>query len=114
MTPIEDAAMSSISHLRLRMGIIATCREINRIGLNQGTSGNISHRIDGGMLITPSSLPYDQMEPEDVVEMGFDATYEGRRRPSSEWRFHRDILKERTDANVVLHTHSVFCTTLAV
>ena len=98
----------------LRAGIIHTCREMNRIGLNQGTSGNVSHRTATGMLITPTSLPYDQMAPEDIVAMDFDASYEGRHRPSSEWRFHRDILKGRDDANVVLHTHSVYCTTLAV
>ncbi|MFO1151507.1 MAG: class II aldolase/adducin family protein [Alsobacter sp.] len=94
--------------------MIETCLEMNRSGLNQGTSGNVSHRIDGGMLITPTSLPYDQMAPEDIVEMAWDASYEGRHRPSSEWRFHRDILRARPDVNVVLHTHSVYCTTLAV
>ncbi len=104
----------AIDHLDVRRGIIETCIEMNRSGLNQGTSGNVSHRIDGGMLITPTSLPYDEMQVEDVVEMGFDGTYVGRRRPSSEWRFHRDILKNRPDVEVVLHTHSVYCTTLAV
>jgi L-fuculose-phosphate aldolase len=105
---------SGPSHPELRRGIIETCLEMNRSGLNQGTSGNVSHRIEGGMLITPTSLPYDQMAPEDIVEMAWDAAYEGRHRPSSEWRFHRDILRHRPDANVVLHTHSVYCTTLAV
>lgn len=102
-----------MSHTKLRKGIIETCLEMNRSGLNQGTSGNVSHRIPEGMLITPTSLPYSQMKPEDIVAMNFDGTYSGRRLPSSEWRFHRDILKNRTDANVVLHTHSVYCTTLA-
>jgi L-fuculose-phosphate aldolase len=87
---------------------------MNRSGLNQGTSGNVSHRIEGGMLITPTSLPYERMQPTDIVEMAWDATYAGPHRPSSEWRFHRDILKNRPDVNVVLHTHSVYCTTMAV
>lgn len=100
--------------LPIRKGIIETCREMNRIGLNQGTSGNLSHRIPDGLLITPTSLPYDRMTPPDIVRMSFDGTYKGRHRPSSEWRFHRDILKERTDVNVVLHTHSVYSTTLSV
>jgi len=52
------------------------------------------------------------MTPEDIVEMDFDGTYVGRR-PSSEWRFHRDILRKRDDVNVVLHCHSVYATTLA-
>jgi L-fuculose-phosphate aldolase len=87
---------------------------MNRNGLNQGTSGNLSHRIPSGMLITPTSLPYDRMQPEDIVAMDFAANYEGKYRPSSEWRFHRDILRAREDVNVVLHTHSTFSTTLAV
>ena len=103
-----------MSHKKLRNGIIDTCLEMNRSGLNQGTSGNVSHRVDGGMLITPTSLPYDKMKPADIVEMNFDGTFSGRHRPSSEWRFHRDILKKRTDVNIVLHTHSVYTTTLAV
>lgn len=101
-------------HTELRQGIVDTCREMNRNGLNQGTSGNVSHRIPAGMLITPTSLPYDCMRPEDIVAMDFAANYEGRHRPSSEWRFHRDILLARDDVNVVLHTHSTFSTILAV
>jgi len=106
--------MTRRTHARLRQGIVETCREMNRIGLNQGTSGNLSHRIPGGMLITPSSLPYDRMEADDIVTMAYSAEYEGRHRPSSEWRFHRDILKARADVNVVLHTHSTFSTVVAV
>src|SRR3982074_3813445 len=98
----------------LRQGIVDTCQEMNRNGLNQGTSGNLSHRISNGMLITPTSLPYDRMRSEDIVAIDFAANYEGTHRPSSEWRFHRDILRARDDVNVVLHTHSTFSTVLAV
>jgi L-fuculose-phosphate aldolase len=97
-----------------RREMVETCRRMNASGINQGTAGNISIRNPGGFLITPTSLPYDQMEPEDLVQMAFDGTFEGRRRPSSEWRFHRDILQARHDINVVLHCHSVYATTLAV
>ena len=58
-----------MSHKKIRQSIIETCLEMNRSGLNQGTSGNLSHRVDGGMLITPTSLPYDRMKPEDIVEI---------------------------------------------
>ena len=96
----------------LREEMVAICRRTNSSGINQGTAGNLSVRAGDGFLITPSSLPYDTMTPDDIVEMGFDGTYVGRR-PSSEWRFHRDILKARSDMNVVLHCHSVYATTLA-
>ena len=96
----------------LRRKMIDTCLRMNASGLNQGTSGNLSVRAGDGFLITPSSLPYEEMEPRDIVAMAFDGSYEGRR-PSSEWRFHRDILKHRPDVDVVLHCHSVYATTLA-
>lgn len=97
----------------LRKEMVDICRRMNSSGINQGTAGNLSVRLDKGFLVTPSGMPYENMKPEDIVEMDFDGTYVGRR-PSSEWRFHRDILKARTDINVVLHCHSMFATTLAV
>lgn len=100
-----------MSH-EIRERIVETCRAMERAGINQGTAGNLSVRHGDGFLITPSSLPYDRMTPEDVAEMGFDGTYAGRR-PSSEWRFHRDILRARTDVDVVLHCHSVHATAVA-
>lgn len=96
----------------LRKEMVAICRRMNAAGINQGTAGNLSLRAGDGFLVTPSGMPYETMVPEDIVEMDFDGTYAGRR-PSSEWRFHRDILKTRGDINVVLHCHSVYATTLA-
>jgi L-fuculose-phosphate aldolase len=106
MTPYDDMAT--------RREMVATCCRMNDSGINQGTAGNLSIRNPMGFLITPTSLPYDRMQPEDLVQMSFDGTYEGARRPSSEWRFHRDILDSRRDIEVVLHCHSLYATTLAV
>ena len=103
----------SLDDLAQRRAMVDTCRRMNASGINQGTAGNISLRDGDGFLVTPTSLPYDAMEPEDLVRMSFDGSYEGRRRPSSEWRFHRDILASRRDIDVVLHCHSVYATTLA-
>jgi L-fuculose-phosphate aldolase len=96
----------------LRQEMVDTCRAMDAKGINQGTAGNLSVRHDDGFLITPSSMPYDTMQPEDIVAMGWDGTYVGRR-PSSEWRFHRDILRARQDVNVVLHCHSLYATSVA-
>ncbi len=106
--------MGKPTHRRLRKAIIATAREMNAVGINQGTSGNLSVRIPEGLLITPTSLRYEAMAPEDIVEMRPDGSCAGRRRPSSEWRFHRDLLLARPDIDVVLHCHATYCTTLAV
>jgi L-fuculose-phosphate aldolase len=107
--------MSKAEERALRRDMVDTCRKMNATGINQGTAGNLSVRLDSdSFLITPSSLPYDVMTPDDIMKMGFDGTFEGKHRPSSEWRFHRDILRHRQDINVVLHCHSIYATTLAV
>lgn len=101
----------------VREAIVAQCRWMNASGLNQGTSGNISVRWKEGMLITPSSTPYDDMTAEMICRMPLDAgpeAAEGPRRPSSEWRFHRDVLAARPEFGAVVHTHSTFATALAI
>jgi L-fuculose-phosphate aldolase len=105
--------MNELAERQVRSEMVATCRRMNAAGINQGTSGNLSVRTAGGFLITPTSLSYERMEPGDIVEMSFDGSYHGSHLPSSEWRFHRDILRARGDVNVVLHCHSVYATTLA-
>jgi L-fuculose-phosphate aldolase len=107
--------MTKANELALRRDMVATCRQMNATGINQGTAGNLSVRLDAdGFLVTPSSLAYEKMQPDDIMKMGFDGVFEGKHNPSSEWRFHRDILRARQDINVVLHCHSVYATTLAV
>ncbi|MEX2642794.1 MAG: class II aldolase/adducin family protein [Acetobacterales bacterium] len=98
---------------RLRRALLATARRMGALGLNTGTSGNVSVRFGDGLLITPSGRPYDRCTPGDMVELGRDGTPRGSGRPSSEWRFHRDILAARVDAGAVVHAHSPFCTALS-
>jgi L-fuculose-phosphate aldolase len=102
------------AELRLRREVIETCRKMNAIGINQGTSGNISVRFGDGLLLTPSGMDYDALQPEDIVFMRADGSHAGRHNPSSEWRFHRDILAWRPDVGAVVHTHSLYATTLAI
>ncbi len=92
--------------------LIKTCIEMESKGINQGTSGNLSIRYKNSFLITPSSISYNDMTPEDIVEMDWEGRFTGKQ-PSSEWRFHRDILKSRNDINVVLHCHSINATSLS-
>ena len=103
-----------MSDFALRQEIIARCLEMNASGLNQGTSGNLSARSGGGMLITPSGVAYEQLAPEDIVGMNLDGTYQHRLACSSEWRFHRDIYLARPEVNAVVHAHPTYCTALAI
>jgi len=112
--------MSKKAHkqeLELRTAIIAACRHMNAIGLNQGTSGNISARFGDRMLITPSGVPYGDMAPEDLAAMPVEGEYgswDGPLAPSSEWRFHLDITRARPEVGAIVHAHSTFATALAI
>ena len=102
---------------KLRSAIIAKARWMNDSGLNQGTSGNISARFEDRMLITPSGIPYETLEPESIAAMPIEGEYgswEGPFKPSTEWRFHLDIMKDRPDVGAVIHTHSTYAATLAM
>ncbi|RBP17678.1 L-fuculose-phosphate aldolase [Roseiarcus fermentans] len=106
--------MLSAAERDKRQAVIDACRSMNTLGINQGTSGNISVRDGDGFLVTPTSMPYDEMQPEDLVRMGFDATVVGNGRPSTEWRFHLDILRARPEVNAIVHAHPIYSTTLAI
>ncbi|MFY9628402.1 MAG: class II aldolase/adducin family protein, partial [Methylocystis sp.] len=89
-----------------RAAIVAAARELERLGLNQGSAGNISLRDGDAMLITPSGVPSDRLRAEDIARMaleGPDGVYGGPLPPSSEWRFHRDIFRARADVGAVVH-----------
>ena len=100
--------------IALRREIIETCIGMNAMGINQGTSGNVSTRVDGGILITPSAVPYDKMKPENIVFVDWDGKREGDGVPSTEWRFHLDITKNREDTGAIVHTHSMYATILSI
>jgi L-fuculose-phosphate aldolase len=85
----------------LREQIVIAARCMNAKGINQGTSGNISVRCGDDILITPTSLDYDLMGPDDIVKMRPDGRAEGRLRQSSEWPFHRDLMARRPDFNAL-------------
>ena len=99
----------------LRKDIIARCREMNSSGINQGTSGNISVRFKDQMLISPSAMSYDLLKPEMIASTPIaGGAWEGPMKPSTEWRFHLDLLRARPDAHAVVHAHPSYCTTLAI
>lgn len=100
--------------LHLREQLISTARRMSDLGLTPGTSGNVSVRSASGYFVTPSGMPYDELRPDDAVEMRMDGTYRpGQRAPTSEWRLHGDILAARPEIQAIVHTHSMFCTTMS-
>lgn len=100
----------------LRQSIIDTCLEMNRRGINQGTSGNVSARAGDRMVITPSGVPYDAMTPDMLVSLPLagDGPAEGPLPPSTEWQFHLALLRAKPDMHAVVHAHPVHCTALSI
>lgn len=94
--------------------IVDAVRLLAERGLNQGASGNVSLRGGDGFIITPSGVSADVLRPDQLVVMDMDGTWSGAWKPSSEWRFHRDIYAARADAHAVVHCHSPAATALAV
>jgi L-fuculose-phosphate aldolase len=105
--------MPALKYRAERQAVIDTCRKMNALGINQGTSGNVSRRIDGGCLITASGIPYDTMTPEHIVELDLAGGYRGKFLPSSEWRMHQDIYVGRPEVGAVVHTHSPYATAVS-
>lgn len=99
---------------RLARQIIDTCLEMTRLGLNQGTAGNVSVRYQGGMLITPTGIPYEKLTESHIVFIDADGQHEQGKLPSSEWRFHMAAYQTRPDANAVVHNHAVHCTAVSI
>lgn len=109
----------------LRAEVIATARGMNASGINVNKAGNVSVRCSrkrkAGFLITPSGVPYDTLTPPDLVFVPLSAPagdalpdgVAGVHKPSSEWRFHFDILRSRREFDAIVHTHSQAATALA-
>ena len=102
-----------MTELQFRKQILATALQMNALGINRGKSGNVSARWKDGFLVTPSGLPYEKTRPSDLVFIDPKGRPKGSRAPSSEWRFHFDIYRRKSEAHAVVHTHSSFATTLA-
>ncbi len=100
-----------------RKAMVAACLEMNRLGLNQGTSGNLSVRVGERLLVTPTAVAYERLAPDMLVSMLIgdeEGRWSGPCAPSSEWRFHSDILRARPDIGAVVHCHATYATVLSM
>jgi L-fuculose-phosphate aldolase len=96
-----------------RTQLIATARALQPAGLNKGTAGNVSVRAGDGFYITPTGMAYTDLREDDIPLMALDGSHVGKRKPSSEWRFHCDLYASRPEVGAVLHAHSPFAVSLA-
>ncbi len=109
--------MSGEDTPQTREDAVAAVRRMDALGMNRGSTGNLSvraaHDEKPGMLITPTGMGADDLRPQDLVWCGWDGSVRGDWKPSSEWHFHQAIYRARPDLNAVLHTHSTHAAALA-
>ena len=103
-----------VDRQQLSHKIIETCLAMNRLGINHGSSGNISHRYGDGMLITPTGKSFETMSASDIVFISEREEIEAGKNPSGEWHIHHAVLRVRPDQNAVIHTHGICSAVLAI
>jgi len=103
--------------LSVRASLVAAAHRLDSLGLNRGSTGNLSHRWahegQGGMLITPTGMGADDLRPQDLVWVAWNGDVVGDWQPSSEWHFHQASYLARPDLHAVVHTHATHATALA-
>jgi len=99
----------------LREALVAALHRLDALGMNRGSTGNLSHRATAGdgIWITPTGMGAEEIGPDDLVRLDFDGRSRGRWKPSSEAPFHQALYAERPDLHAVVHCHSVNATALA-
>ena len=105
--------MSTIEEATLRESAVAAVRKLDALGMNRGSTGNVSLRFNNGMLITPTGMGADDLRAQDMVWSGWNGQVVGAWQPSSEWHFHQAIYLARPDLHAIVHTHSVHAAALA-
>ena len=103
--------------INARENLLNTSNKLLTTGLNHGASGNCSCRDSGGFLITPTGVDSAKLTTDMMVRMNLSDDFpqpENKYQPSSEWQFHQAILKKYPEINAVVHTHSVFASSLSV
>src|SRR6187551_1309135 len=98
----EDGNLIDIDMQNAQDKLLSITQKLAELGLNKGTSGNCSVRSGDGFLVTPSGMSVEDMTASSMVQMQFDGNFEQGKKPSSEWRFHRDILASRPEINAVI------------
>lgn len=107
---MNTRAQCAASEQALREQMLSAALKLDAMGLNRGSTGNLSVRFDDHWIVTPSGIAAQDLSVQSMVCMNFSGEPLGPGKPSSEWRFHRDILSSLPEVNAVVHTHSRFAT----
>jgi L-fuculose-phosphate aldolase len=94
--------------------IIKYSKMLNSKKLSALRSGNISVRYKNGFYITPSGKKYSSLKNKDIVFVTLEGVFDKKEGiPSSEWKFHQDIYRNKNDAKAIVHAHSTNATAIS-
>ncbi len=94
--------------------LVRAAKRLAAQGLMPGTTGNLSIRTHVGMLVTPSGMQWELLEPQDLIELSLDGERRrGLRTPTTEWRLHGGLYQARPELEAIVHTHSRFATVIS-
>ncbi len=96
-----------------RVAVVGAVQRLDALGMNRGSTGNVSARWGEGMIITPTGMGAEGLRAQDLVWVGWDGSVKGDWQPSSEWHFHQAAYLARPDLHAVVHTHSTHAAALA-
>ena len=98
---------------KIRRAIVEVYGALARLGMNTGSTGNISVRYGSRMLVTPTGCTEETLRPVDIVLADFDGGSKATLRPSSEWAMHAEVYSRIGEAHAVIHTHADHCVALS-
>ena len=102
---------------KLKSLLAVTALKLHKMGLNHGATGNCSCRDGDTFLITPSGVDTKNLSEDKMVRMDFKGNIvesNSNLKPSSEWRFHQDIMSQRNEVGAIVHTHSVYASVVSL
>jgi L-fuculose-phosphate aldolase len=99
---------------KIKAEIIKYSKMLNSRKLSALRSGNISARYKDGFLITPSGKKYSSLKNQDIVFVSLEGKFDKKKGvPSSEWKFHQDIYRNKKEAEAIVHAHSTNATAVS-
>lgn len=110
---LQPSRVRDKGELVVRRELVEAAKTMSRRGLSPGRSGNVSRRWADGMLITPSGMTYEELEPADLAFVDGGGKPSGKRNPSSEWHFHLAVYSARSDVDAIVHAHSMHAVVLS-
>ena len=96
-----------------RHELVRLARSLHQRGLTRGTSGNLSARIDGGMLVTPTNASLGELRTGDLAVVSDTGEHLSGARPSKEAFLHLAMYRARPHDHAAVHLHSTYATALS-